>query len=224
MKTLVIVPAYRAAKTIVAVIGSLRGLVFVTEIVVVDDGSDDDTVLVAREAGATVLRHAINRGQGAALQTGQDYARYKGADAVIHFDADGQHRAEDVMRLMECLWNDHADVVFSSRFAGAVENLAWSKKWLILKPAIVFSNFLSGVKLTDAHNGLRALNRRALGKINITQDRMAHGTEIVSLTRRHDLRWAEVPVTIIYNRYGQGLGGGLKIFKELFFDKFLRCW
>jgi len=222
MKTLVIVPAYQAAKTIAAVIASLRPLSFVSEIVVVDDGSDDGTEAVARATGVTVLRHAVNRDQGAALETGHQYALQIGADIVVDFDADGQHRAEDIAVLLEYLWNDKVDIVLGSRFLGATENLPWSKKWLILKPGIALNNFLTGLKLTDAHNGFRAFNRVALEKIRITQDRKAHATEIPYLVKKHNLRYMEAPVTIIYNSYGQNMAGGFKIIKELFWDKFLR--
>lgn len=221
MKTLVIIPAFRAGKTIAAVLASLRPLAFISEVVVVDDGSDDDTAALALAGGATVLSHRVNRGQGAALETGHQYALQAGAEAVVDFDADGQHRAEDIAGFLEYLWNDKVDIVLGSRFLGRTENLAWTKKWLILKPAIILNNFLTGLKLTDAHNGFRALNRIALEKIRITQDRMAHATEIPFLAKQHKLRHIEVPVTILYSSYGQNWRGGLKIIKELFWDKFL---
>lgn len=221
MKILAIVPAFNAEGTIAEVVESLSLLSLINEVVVVDDGSGDGTAGVAEEKGATVLRHLVNRGQGAALETGHLYALENEADAVVDFDADGQHRVEDIATLLEYLWNDSADAVLGSRFLGGTENLAWSKKWLILKPAVILNNFLAGMKLSDAHNGFRILNREALKKVRISQDRMAHATEIPILIKKHGLRYKEAPVVIRYNNYGQGLGGGLKILKELFWDKFL---
>lgn len=219
MKTFAIVPALNAEKTIEDAVSNLKGVV--DEIIVIDDGSVDKTYQLAKDCGIIVLRHIVNRGQGAALQTGNEYALKYGADIVVHFDGDGQHRVEDIEGLVKPILSGEVDVVFGSRFLNKNSNTPWSKKWLILKPAILFNNFITGLKLTDAHNGLRALNRRALKKINITQDRMAHNTEIVSLVHRYKLKYKEALVIIVYNEYGQGIKGGFKILRDLFLKRIL---
>ncbi len=220
IKIFAIVPAYQEEKTIAQVVRSLKEKV--DEVVVVVDGKVDRTGEIAESNGAIVLYHLVNRGQGAALETGDQYALENGADIVVHFDADGQHQAEDVETLISPLIKGEVDVVFGSRFLKGKSFVPWTKKWLILKPATILNNFLTGLKLTDAHNGLRALNKFALRKIRITQDRMSHNTEIASLVKHHHLRYKEVPVRIIYKKYGQGYLAGFKILKELFFDRFFR--
>ena len=111
-------------------------------------------------------------------------------------------------------------MVFGSRFLKSDDFTPFLKKWLILKPAILFQNLLLGVKLTDAHNGFRALSRKALELIRITQDGMAHASEIVEKVKLNGLKYREVPVTVLYNDFGQGFGGGLKILADWLFGKF----
>jgi len=218
MKTFVVIPCWNDAKNITPVIESVKKY---GQVVVIDDGSDDDSSLVAGKAGAIVLKHFINRGQGAALETGNTYALENGAELVIHFDADGQHQAEEIPRLIAPILEGKVDVVMGSRFIGDTkQNVPWVKKWFILKPAIFFHNLLLGVKLTDAHNGFRALNRQALSMIHLKQDRYSHASEIVAEIAKSGLKYQEVPVTVIYKRFGQGFKGGLEILKDLFFGKF----
>lgn len=220
MKIFAIIPAYNEEKNIQKVIEDVKRNV--AQVVVIDDGSNDNTCRLAQNCGVVVLEHLINLGQGAALQTGNDYALRNGAGIVVHFDADGQHLAEDIKDLVEPLLKDEVDITLGSRFLGKVSEIPWSKKWLIFKPAVFFNNFLSGLKLSDVHNGIRALNRKALKKIQITQNQMGHNTEICSLIYHHQLRYREVPVKVIYNEYGQGFLAGLKILKDLFLDKLIR--
>ncbi len=189
------------------------------QIVVVDDGSTDGTAAIA-EKYAVVLRHPINRGMGAALATGTAYAVQQGADIVVHFDADGQHSAADIPRIVAPIIDKKAEVVFGSRYLGN-SHVPFSKKYLIHMPARVLQNALTGIRLTDVHNGFRAMSRDAAGKIRIQQDRMAHASEIVAEVHRLGLPFTEVPVTISYREYGQGFAAGIRILKDLIVRKLL---
>ena len=215
-----VVPAYNEEKTIGSVARSLFNQV--DKIVVVDDGSTDQTAEIARVAGAIVLRHKLNRGQGAALQTGHDFAVQLGADYVLDFDADGQFSVEDIAPAFAALKKSAADILFGSRFLDNRTKMPCLKKYFILPLARFFNHFFAGVKLTDAHNGFRILNNQALRKISITQDRMAHNTEIPAQVKKHDLKYLEFPVQVVYREYGQGMGGGVKIVKDLLIGRFTK--
>lgn len=208
MKIFVIIAAYNEAQHLGDVLESLQK--FDYQVVVVDDGSNDQTSSIAKKQGVTVLRHEINRGQGAALYTGTQYALAHGAEALVHFDADGQFLAEEIERVLAPIKTGQADIVFGSKFLQG-NTIPFLKKYLIIKPAIILNNFLTGLKLSDVHNGFRALNRRAAESIVIKQDAMAHASEIVAQTKKLKLRYREVPVTVLYREFGQGFAGGLKI-------------
>ena len=210
----VVVPAYNEEKQIGRVISGLfeHGL---KNIVVVDDGSTDNTSGAAKSAGAIVLTHEINRGQGAALQTGNDYALANGASLVAHFDADGQFNPADIKTAVEALQNQNVDVLLGSRFLDGRSQIPWTKKYIVLPIARLINRFLTGLKLTDVHNGFRILTRRALEKINISQDRMAHNSEIIKQIKSRNLSFVEHPVQVSYFEYGQGVGGGFKIILEI---------
>lgn len=200
----VVVPAYNEATTITEVVRALtdRGW----QVVVVDDGSTDDTVALARDAGAVVLRHPLNRGQGAALQTGFDYFLARtGAAYCVTFDADGQHRVEDVAAMVRHADQRGLDVVLASRFLGTAEQMPRSRR-LLLRAAVRFSRLTSGLPLTDTHNGLRVLSRATLSSIRLTQDRMAYATELETAIARSRRPWAEYPTTVVYTAYSMAKG------------------
>ncbi len=220
MKCVVIVPAYNEEKNLRPVLQGVFSHRPGDTVVVIDDGSIDNTVTVAQEAGAQVLRHIVNRGQGAALRTGTEYALSIRAEVIVHFDADGQFDPAEIAVLVEPIACGEVDVVLGSRFLKE-NNIPWTKKYLILPLARLVNYFFTGLKLTDAHNGFRALSRQAAELIEINQDRMAHNSEIVRQIKEKNLRFKEVAVTVSYNRYGQGVGGGLKIVRDLLLDKIL---
>jgi glycosyltransferase involved in cell wall biosynthesis len=220
MKISCILPAWNEAKNIETVIADLRA--YVDEIIVVDDGSTDETVKLAKKGGAIVLEHPINRGQGAALQTGNDYAITHGSDIVIHFDADGQFLAQEIPDLILPLLNNQADIVFGSRFLSKKTDFPFSKKYLIMPLAKIFTRYCLGIKLSDPQSGLRALNRLALAKIHITNRAMAHASEIQIAAIKNNLRLAEVPITVIYKHFGQKIGGGWQIIKDLLVNKIIQ--
>lgn len=221
-RTWIVIPAFNEASRLPA---TLRALAPYHNVVVVDDGSRDGTTEAARQHGAVVLRHVVNRGQGAALQTGIEYAMQQGAELVVTFDGDGQHDAEDIARLVAPVLSGAVDVTLGSRFLGEARDLPLDR-WLILKLGIQFTRLFSWVRVTDTHNGLRALSGKAARVIRITQDRMAHASEILDEIRRHRLRYQEVPVTIRYSHEtlakGQGSWNALNIVWRLLIGRLLR--
>lgn len=217
--TWLVVPLYNEGSVVHDVIAA--ALPTFPRIVCVDDGSTDDSVACARRAGAVVVSHPINLGQGAALQTGIDFAlRQPGTRYVVTFDSDGQHRVEDAAAMVDRLRADEADIVFGSRFLDQRTKPGLMKK-LVLKAATVFSNATSGIVLTDAHNGLRALNRHAAQSIRIKQNRMAHASEIIDQVGQARLRYTEQSVHILYTDYsrskGQSMLNSVNILTELLY-------
>jgi glycosyltransferase involved in cell wall biosynthesis len=175
-------------------------------VVCVDDGSRDDSARVAEQAGAVVVRHPYNMGQGAALKTGIDYAlRDPHMRQIVTFDSDGQHQVDDAAGMIELRRSEDVDVVLGSRFLDARTKPGLLKR-IVLRGAVWYSNLTSGVKLTDAHNGLRVLGRHACEAIVIEQNRMAHASEIVEEIGRHDLTVREYPVHILYTDYSRSKG------------------
>ncbi len=208
----VVVPAFNEAPAIGAVLGELRAAY--PNVVVVDDGSTDGTAQVARTTAAHVLRHPINCGQGAALQTGIEFALQCGAEYIVTFDADGQHRVEDVAALLAPIRSGECDIVLGSRFLGQSVGVPPLRR-MVLRFGVLFTRLVSRVNLTDAHNGLRAFSRRAAQRINLRLDRMAHATELIDQVRQSGLRFKEVPVQIRYTAYslrkGQSARGAIRI-------------
>ena len=202
----IIVPAYNEGRSIVTVTRALRARY--AHVVIVDDGSSDDTAELALRAGATVLRHALNRGQGAAITTGVRYALASGAEFVVTFDADGQHGVADIAALLAPLQEGRADVALGSRFleGAASRSTMPAGRTCLLRAAVLFTRLTTGLRVTDAHNGLRAFSRKAAETIRWRADRMAHASEIPLEIGRHRLRFVEVPVRITYSDYSIGKG------------------
>jgi glycosyltransferase involved in cell wall biosynthesis len=201
--TFIVIPAFNEESVIGAVVAELRAAW--PHLVVIDDGSADRTGDVARDAGATVLTHIVNRGQGAALQTGIAYALERGAEYIVTFDSDGQHRGEDIPALLAPLQSGAADAVLGSRFLGTTEAMPFRRR-LLLKAAILFTHLASGVRFTDTHNGLRAFTRNAAAAIELKMDRMAHASELLDQIVSARLRHVEVPVHVRYSDYSKAKG------------------
>ncbi|HEY4181721.1 MAG TPA: glycosyltransferase family 2 protein [Kofleriaceae bacterium] len=215
----VVIAAFNEGKVVRGVVEGVVAAGYPT--VVVDDGSRDDTAAAAKVPGVTVVRHAINLGQGAALQTGIDYAVRRGARTIVTFDADGQHSVEDIPTLVDALAD--ADMALGSRFLGKEIEGAGAGRKALLRTATVVSNSLSGLSLTDAHCGLRAFKASVAGRIRITQDRMAHASELLRSIRRAQLRVVEVPVTIRYTDHSRAKGQGALQAVRILFDYFFRA-
>jgi glycosyltransferase involved in cell wall biosynthesis len=220
----IIIPVYNEAAVIAQTLHQLAQTEY--SIVVVDDGSADGSAEIVKQFPVHCICHPVNLGQGAALQTGMDFAKMRNAMAVVHFDADGQHRVSDIEQLLSPILNDDCDVVFGSRFLDKAGSKVPASKRIFLQLARYVNWIFSGILLTDAHNGLRALNRKALQSIYFSENRMAHASEILLLVKEHRLSYTEVPVTIEYTEYskrkGQSLWNAVNIIFDLLFKKINR--
>ena len=216
----VVIPAYNEEKKISEVV---RGVFqYAPNVAVVDDGSQDQTYQAARSTRAWVLQHRINRGQGAALATGIEFALGRGADVIVTFDSDGQHSAEEIKKMIEPIANGQAEVVLGSRFLGQTSDMPKLRE-LILKAGILFTRFLSRIKVTDTHNGFRALSWKAAEQIEIREDRMAHASEILDQISKKQIKFVERPVTIRYTDYSKANGqsnlNAIRIAARMIFSK-----
>ncbi|MBI4918743.1 glycosyltransferase family 2 protein [archaeon] len=224
MNTFVVIPAFNEEKKIGDVIKELKNKNY-NNLIVVDDGSQDKTAEIAQNAGAEVLVHAINRGQGAALKTGIKHCLSKNADVIVTFDSDGQHLPEDISKLTAPILNNEAEICIGSRFLENTTNAPFIRRLFLRGGAILLSR-MYGLNLTDSHNGLRAFSRTAAQKINLTADRMEHASEILEQISKNKLVYKEVPVTIKYTQYslnhGQRSWDAFKILYRMFFRRFLR--
>lgn len=210
---------YNEASVVGTVIEGLRK--DFPHVVCVDDGSTDGSQDVAREAGAVVVQHPVNLGQGAALQTGIEYSlQDPQLDCIVTFDADGQHRVVDALAMADRIRSGEADVVLGSRFLDDRTKLSPLKR-LVLRTAAVQSRMSTGMALTDAHNGLRAFSPGVARNIHLQQNRMAHASELIHQLAEMKPRWVEHPVEIIYTDYskskGQSLLNSVNIVADLFF-------
>ena len=219
----VIIPAFNEEASIDKVLDGFIDKKF--SVLVVDDCSQDNTESVVLNYPVTLLKHIINLGQGAALQTGFDYVLHNtNAKYVVTFDSDGQHDVNDIPNLVEPLMGYGFDVALGSRFLDAqkLQDIPVAK-WVVLKLGVLFTRLTTGLKVTDTHNGLRAFSIEALRKINISQDRMAHASEILMQISKNHLKWVEVPVKIRYTAYskkkGQSVLNSLNILWDLFLGR-----
>jgi polyprenyl-phospho-N-acetylgalactosaminyl synthase len=215
----IVIPAYNEAATVGAVVGSVRALGY-SNVCVVNDGSADETGRLAHAAGACVLDHVTNLGQGAALQTGISYALAHGAEYICTFDADGQHSPSAIVDLVNALQRRGAEVAIGSRFLGGACGAPWHRR-VLLKAAVIFTRIHARVHVTDTHNGLRVFTRKAAESIVIEQPGMAHASEILQKLGASGLSFVEVPVTVAYTAYSQKKGqssfDSLKILLDLLY-------
>jgi len=188
----------------------------------VDDGSSDGTAAEALRRPIWVIQHPMNLGQGAALQSGICFALKQGAEYIVTFDADGQHNPGDIGRLVESLILHHADYALGSRFLGTAPGIPWTR-WLLLRLAVVLTRVMSGISVTDTHNGIRAMTRRGAEQIRITLDGMEHASEILEQIAASGLRLVEVPVQIRYSAgslaKGQKGSGAFRLAAKLLVER-----
>lgn len=217
----IVVPAFDEAQVIARVVGELRSAF--PHVVCVDDGSRDGTADIAVAAGAHVVSHPVNLGQGAAIQTGVEYARSQsGAGVFATFDADGQHRVSDVVRMVERLRRGDVDIVIGTRFAAEGATHTPLLKRVILRAAAWLSPASRRLGLTDSHNGLRVFNRRVADNLVLTMSGMSHAGEFISLIDENHWRVTEQPVEILYTDYSMSKGQPLLNGVNIVFDGFLR--
>lgn len=214
-----VIPLFNEGTVIGQVVSEARAMF--DHVVCVDDGSTDDSAAQARRAGAVVVRHPVNLGQGAALQTGFEFAlREPTMRWVVTFDGDGQHQVADVVAMLKKARTENLDVVFGSRFLDERTTPGMLKK-TILRLAVAYTNLTTHTRLTDAHNGLRVLSRGVVSRLEITQNRMAHASELVTQIGGLGVPYGESPVHVLYTDYskakGQSVWNSINILAELIF-------
>lgn len=217
--TWLIIPCYNEGQVIQGVIENARAVF--PNIVAVNDGSHDDSAYRIHASGAHLVNHPVNLGQGASIQTGVEYARQQpGARYFVTFDADGQHQVKDVIRMVQRLRTEPLDIIVGTRFGRPKsdhDQVPWIKR-LVLQTVVLLSRKTRKLGLTDAHNGLRAFNRRVADELNIRMNGMSHASEIVSQIVDNQWRVSEEPVDILYTEYsmskGQSLINGVNILAD----------
>ena len=196
MKVTIGIPAYNEEKNIAKIITKLKKIT--DSIIVFDDGSSDMTSEIAKNLGVIVISHKKNMGYGAAIRTIFEKSAEIGSDILVTFDADGQHRVEDVSRVLHPLENSEADIVIGSRFLGKQSNVPNYRK-LGIKVITQVTNSSIKTKLTDSQSGFRAYSKQVLSKISLSEIGMGISTEILIKASSGGLRITEVPITILYS-------------------------
>jgi len=203
-QTWAVVPMFNEGSVIASVVTELRKSI--PNVVCVDDCSSDDSAAQAESAGAIVVRHPINLGQGASLQTGFEFVRsIPEMTEVVTFDADGQHQVADALAMVQKLRDEKLDIVIGSRFLDDRTDMSRLKR-AVLRLATAYTRVTTGMALTDAHNGLRVISRDLLMKMQLKQNRMAHASELIDQVRLYKAKWAEHPTHIVYTDYSRGKG------------------
>lgn len=215
----VVIAAYNETENITKVLNDLEKLQY--NVVVVDDGSTDGTSDLIDKFNVYKIRHDLNCGQGAALQTGLEFARKnKDIKVFVTMDSDGQHQIKELKNLIKPIIDGETDVVFGSRFLDKRTKLSLIRR-IVLKAAVIFSKLSTGLPLTDTHNGFRAFSKNVIFQINMERDGMTHASEIVEIVAVKKLKFKEVPVEILYPKFkykkGQSLWNSVNILSDLFF-------
>jgi polyprenyl-phospho-N-acetylgalactosaminyl synthase len=221
-KVFVIVPAFNESLVIRQVIDQLSTCRYT--IIIVDDGSRQKLgSSLDLRSGIHLLRHEVNLGQGAALQTGIDYSLKNGAEFIVTFDGDGQHDAKDLPAMLAPLYENEVDITLGSRFVRRGMHNAGFLRRLILRAGRWVNFLFTGLSLTDAHNGLRAVSRKSAERFQLKENRMAHATEILFVIKKNKLRYREIPSTVLYTEYsrskGQSAFNSIRIFFDLVLHK-----
>ena len=217
--TCVIIPVYNESQSIKNVISSLH---FFKNIICIDDGSIDDCDKIIQDTPAKLIQHTINLGQGAAIQTGIEFAlQDPNLCYFVTFDADGQHQVVDIINMIKAIRKRDLDVIIGSRFLGSTVGMPYYKKAL-LKIGILFTNSMNGSNLTDVHNGLRVFNRKVAESINIENSDYSHASEITEKIFKNNYKYVEMPVTITYTKYSKTKGQPMSNAVNIAFDELLK--
>ena len=216
----VVIPVFNEATVIGDVVRAVRAEY--PTVVCVDDGSSDGSGAEIRAAGASLVQHPMNLGQGAALRTGLDFAQtLPEARYFVTFDADGQHDVRDVLPMVTLLDQGEVKIVFGSRFLDDRTSMTRSKR-AVLAMAVRYSKLSTGLALTDTHNGLRAFTRDVAAGLDLQMNGMAHASELLHLVAAMKVRYAEVPVHITYTEYSRAKGQPLMNAVNILFDLIFR--
>ena len=214
----IIVPAFNESKVLEKNLKNLKK--YFDNIIVVDDGSTDNTLEIINRLGLISIHHPINLGQGAAIKSGFNFVKkLNNIHGVITFDADGQHSPADANIFANEILTSDKDIIFGSRFINHSNNVPLIKKF-ILKIATKLSNIILKMNLSDTHNGLKAFKIDSLNKINITIDRYAFETEMLMQISKQKLSYKELHTEIVYTPYslkkGQSIRNGMIIMESIF--------
>lgn len=222
----VIVPFYNEDLEVLKT--SVSGLLNHFEnIVLINDGGPEQMITKLDQFPVYYLRHAINLGQGAALQTGMEFALENGATIIVHFDADGQHDPQDAVLMVEQLKNENLDVVLGSRFLKKEHSAMVPLIRRILIKTGIFINFIfTGLWMTDAHHGLRVVHKRMAENICFRENKQLHATEILSIIKNNKFSYKEHPAKVSYTTYsikkGQNNLQFVNILKDLIISRFIK--
>ena len=189
------IPAYNEQKNIASIIIKLKKNV--DQIIVCDDGSSDDTAIIAKELGAIVIQHEKNRGYGAAIKSIFLKAKEMKVDILITFDADGQHRIKDMKNIIEPIQKNEADIVIGSRFLNEKSNIPKYRK-IGIKTITKITNKTIGQRLSDSQSGFRGYSKKAISDITPVETGMGISTEILIKGSKNNLRIQEVPIIVLY--------------------------
>jgi len=218
--TAIIIPAYNEGPVIAGVIKAVKKEF--KNVVCVNDGSKDQTAVFATEAGADTLSHLTNIGQGGALETGIKYALMNpDIKYFVTFDADGQHRLEDVKMMLAEIKKGEHDIIIGSRFITNTTKIPPLKRQ-VLKLAVLFTKATVGLKLTDTHNGLRVFNRKFANEVNLKNFGMAHASEFLEIIKKNKFMYKEVPITVEYTEYSKSKGQPIINAVNIVFDLMFR--
>lgn len=222
MKILIGIPAYNEEQMIGEVIRSLFIIIkkIGLDILVVNDGSTDNTSAIASAQKVTVINHLLNRGLGGALKTIFAYAKVNGYDVLLTFDADGQHEAKDIPKLIDPIIKNRADVVIGTRWKN-LKKTPFSR-FVVNQFANIITYLLFGIWTTDSQSGFRSFNKKAIQKIHLETDGMEVSSEFFREIFRNKLRFVEVSTDVIYTTYSTTKGQKLSNAVNVSFQLLLR--
>ena len=222
-KIVAVIPAYNEGTHITDVIRGARA--YVNTVIVVDDGSSDDTTERARAAGATIITHALNCGAGAATMTGIRAARSLGAEIIITLDADGQHNPDDIPRLLQPVTDNQADVVIGSRFLSKNSSIPLVRR-LFNAMGNIFTFVVTGRYVSDSQSGFKVFANDAAKKVHLHLGGYEFCTEIIREIHQNKWRVVEIPIRVVYSAYtlakGQSFSRGVITACKILLRSFLR--
>jgi len=217
-KLVIVIPSYNEADRILKVVTDIQRKGY-RKIVVVDDGSTDNSMEGIKDLNVIILQHLVNRGAGAATETGLKYCRtILDAETVVMIDADTQHNVDDIRKLVEAHENQNADITIGNRFLENKKNIP-AKRWFYNQIANIVTSIFAGKRVYDSQSGFKVFNKKALQKIIIEQDRFEHCSEILIKGLENNLKIIEVPIKVYYTpetiAKGQHFLNGVRTFVHL---------
>lgn len=206
---LIILPAYNEAEVIGKVILDIQNEGYLN-ICLIDDGSTDHTNEIAQECNIKILTHPLNRGAGAAIQTGIEYAKNTEFQYAILIDSDGQHLPGDIVKLYKKMQESNADIIIGNRFS-ATDNSVPRKRLVYNQIANIFTNIFCKNKYEDTQSGFRLLSRRAIERLELKNRGFGFCSEMIIESEKLDLQIAETPIRVLYTKYSMNKGQNLRV-------------